>query len=394
MKPWILECFSLLAYANIRFILCSNYETLNSIAARDSKKQSSRFGLELEPGCMSKCLIAPLMKDVQQNAYVLGRLDNHTELYPGVSSCLLDIEKKNSLGQYRSEEAIVFEYYACIINVELRVLADLREQRKLHQYPLKGNWLAKDVSILANATKCLVIVAILIAFRRYIELSFLNVVEELRSQSCLLMTALDLRINALASNVSNLETSMGTKLQKLRKRVKVGVQSSLETKTVSILSKENMGNTEKFPAIEKNCVGRQAKFVDEFSICSHESGGDEPSGDFGLPLQRSEHLPLELASKKKGLLFDLTTKKGRNDWKEYINRDIRRIAAHQINAAGQSAIVKSSVDCNSGGSKENDVLDDTLQNVPLYDRHGKPLRRICVPGIGWISRKKYLEQRG
>ncbi|CUS20316.1 LAQU0S01e03862g1_1 [Lachancea quebecensis] len=389
MKPSIFECFCLLVYANTKFCSCSNYETLNGAVAKDSEKPSLSFRLALEPEFLSKCLVAPFIKGDKQFVHVPGMLANQASLDPSVPACLLDIEQKSSLGLYGSEEEVVFEYYACIISRELRVLADRREQRQLKKNPPEGNWLAKHLPALVDTAKCLIIIVTLIAFQRYFELSFLKIIEELRNQSHTLMSALDFEVSAVASNVLNLEASMGIKLQKLKKKVKGDIRSSGKAKAVSVQSRKSECSMETFPAIEKDSKGRETDLLDKISLCSNET-----ASRINSPLQKTMRLPLELVSKKKGLLFDLTTKKGRNDWKEYINRDIRQIPAHRRNTAEELAIVNSSETRRNNSSEEKYALDESLQNVPLYDKHGKPLRRICVPGIGWISRKKYLEQRG
>lgn len=89
-----------------------------------------------------------------------------------------------------------------------------------------------------------------------------------------------------------------------------------------------------------------------------------------------EKSPLILETKKKGLLFDLTTDEGMTEWKSYVHNNSNSNIETKIPKLTPPTI---------------SPLSSDLGKVNLFDKNGKPFRRVFVPGSGWMTRKKCIE---
>lgn len=140
-----------------------------------------------------------------------------------------------------------------------------------------------------------------------------------------------------------------------------------------------------------NC-GEERSPIDTTSSSDSESVGNYSVCMAGRI--SAKELSIGLTSKGKDRVFDLTTKSGREEWKEYVNRGRGQPVVRRENVVDQNNDqAENAAECIDQENNENIELDPFLQNVPLYDRHGKPLRRLCLPGIGWVSRRKFLERK-
>ena len=87
--------------------------------------------------------------------------------------------------------------------------------------------------------------------------------------------------------------------------------------------------------------------------------------------------PFVIQEKEKGLLFDMTTKKGLARWRDYVSKSDQNekieIKAPQLTPLSFSPI------------------SPDLSKVNLFDKNGKPFRRVFLPGTGWVARDTCIQ---
>ncbi|CDO92421.1 unnamed protein product [Kluyveromyces dobzhanskii CBS 2104] len=88
--------------------------------------------------------------------------------------------------------------------------------------------------------------------------------------------------------------------------------------------------------------------------------------------------PFVIEEKEKGLLFDMTTKKGLDQWKTYVSKsDVKeKLETTQLPQLTPLSYSPISPD---------------LSKVNLFDKNGKPYRRVFLPGTGWVARDTCIQ---
>ncbi|SCU84512.1 LAFA_0D10352g1_1 [Lachancea sp. 'fantastica'] len=298
-----------------------------------------------------------------------------------VNTCLVDIKNRKALGSFLSEEEVILDYYNCLLRAELSYL----RKAKRSQFPFELELPTAESAMLFKSKAASFIMGLF--FLTWM-LSSTTRLEQLREKLILsrCRPLKNLRISGFRPSMGQL-SRFGSKI--IGKYRELNPFSKLEANLSERCSFSSFGET--------RVDGKTPEARDKVQSHGKEADvtlkNEELTNvvDTGIALKE---VSINLMPKNRALVFDLTTKEGRKEWKTYISRDKfkqipqeeRTCAHHNLTANG----VTSLTDPHLSTSLE---LDASLENVPLYDKHGKPLRRVCVPGIGWISRRKYLEQR-
>lgn len=98
------------------------------------------------------------------------------------------------------------------------------------------------------------------------------------------------------------------------------------------------------------------------------------------PLLENKNLeksPLVIQEKNTGLLFDMKTQKGITNWKKYVGK----IEDHEGPPTKIPELTPLSFS----------PISPDLSKVNLFDKNGKPFRRVFLPGTGWITRNKCIQ---
>lgn len=146
--------------------------------------------------------------------------------------------------------------------------------------------------------------------------------------------------------------------------------------------------------LEERCLSRDLKADVVPSIHSRD----------GTSKNVENCAPVTVQGKHKGLIFDLTTKKGREQWRNHILRNKAKKKEDGCIDSGMDSVDISKATVVSL-STEQDTKEKTIvgssatsseeaknfPNIVLSDKNGKPFRRIFVPSYGWLSRNKCLE---
>ncbi|SCU93853.1 LADA_0G05182g1_1 [Lachancea dasiensis] len=299
----------------------------------------------------------------------------------GVEVCLFKVRYKSLLKPPRSEQEIIFDYYSCMLEGELSQLNGHKECYQFYQF----GFLQKLLSV------------------------FLGVEGLIRILILTFALAAAIHKMTFRSSDSFLDFHSGDTLRKLR----------VASQKICRLGREQANELVDFFSEISRFIRRKSEVQQRYSpvtpkddrvLANHEVPEDrKKASKLGASLSSNEaeqmpceeynchnfvdeYKPVNLQSKGTDLVFDLTTKEGRKEWKAYINRGKKRQqSSNESTVSSCNGIIYKGL---SGCTKTERAieLNPVLQNVPLYDRHGKPLRRVYIPGTGWISRRKYLEQ--
>ncbi|SCV05897.1 LANO_0H17590g1_1 [Lachancea nothofagi CBS 11611] len=341
----------------------------------------------LEPGQLSRCLVRQRESGNQWVNCIpkASSFETSVTIRKDIELCLRKIEYRSLLGTPVPDEEIVFEYYSCVLNAELAYLIDRRQVSANPNFTI-GLEMSIKLSILRAAwtfSKLCILSSVVILWNRCLKSTFWDRRIHTPSHFEWVQRVLPLATNMANVHFLNLETKLVNTLRKLYRRIKKDVKTR---KQVNIME----SGEEVVTSTDSQTVSEVFDFMENASpACCNDENTDAVAADVQV-----RKLSVNLTSKGNGLVFDLTTKEGRKEWKAYINRDKGQMLPPKESVLENKAIVNSALMDWTKAEKVRPIeLDPALQNVPLYDKHGKPLRRVCVPGIGWISRRKYLEQQ-
>ncbi|CEP60468.1 uncharacterized protein LALA0_S01e11562g [Lachancea lanzarotensis] len=298
------------------------------------------------------------------------------------NDCLADIKNSKVTNSVKNEEELILDFYSCLFRAELSYLRNARTLQAPSKISLAG--VENSIPFTSRAA-CLVIGLAFLTWtlssvRRFEQLDTRNVLSRLRILANLSLS----RIHPIYNQIGELETKVLSRLRKLGILRQTGLSVDDQGKSPIFNELRRDGNIPK----ASNETHVQGEGLDAISKNEEITGVVETY--VGL-----KDLPINLMSKNKALVFDLTTKEGRKEWKTYISRDkYRQLSCREQIYAHYNSPAEFSTRVTEAQVAPSFEMDPSLENVPLYDKHGKPLRRVCVPGIGWISRRKYLEQRG
>ncbi|SCU92875.1 LAME_0F01860g1_1 [Lachancea meyersii CBS 8951] len=374
--------------------LCSCYFTLDQTQSTKLDKTKTQAYPEKQKtfgiGQVSRCLLRHKQSVNHWADCVLELTDvvGSGAIERNVGRCLTKIKLEASSFPSMTEEGLLFEYYSCLLSAELAYLRHAKEQPRSSEL----SWIrienVKYFILRAESLMRRLLIwgcILVLALKDHSRLRNIRLKERLASKLPWLLNRNEHRFCAINVQMIKLKTELLKMLHELYQSIEGSFNASAQGKSADFGEKEN-------DDLKLEPVTDLSGGLGDGSLI--RSGGENTTGiDLSIKLR---DLSVNLMPKDRALVFDLTTKEGRRDWKTYVNRDKSRPSSCREKgfADGGLPVKKASLTCTADQNAHLLEEDSELENVALYNKHGKPLRRIFVPKIGWISRRKYLEQRG
>ncbi|SCU78162.1 LAMI_0A03664g1_1 [Lachancea mirantina] len=265
----------------------------------------------------------------------VGREDLPTSIIQQISRCTFLLEEIQDRRSMPMEKTAIRDFYECLADVEISFLSHQRVKTSLG-YTTK-----------MSRTYYSLIVAILVLNLILIKLNQIaNLVIKFKGPDISALKDID----QLKVITTQIKSHLWSKWRMITQQCR---------KILSGMGKSNNLEFEKDFEIENHVPGSQG------------TSSRNASRRMGIPDAYN-------------LIFDLTTKDGRRNWKAYVGRNRIQNLQKDCLWYGSNCLLEEPFN----GSK---LEADTPR--PLFDKEGKPFRRVYVPGQGWTSRQKFLNQR-